>query len=84
MGSFRNSKELQSRTCDLWGSTGNSRDKGEEQSFIEEKGELGGAVTNKKAELEETGNFHWLSCDSLSLAGLLLGREKCFLPLAEW
>lgn len=26
--------------------------------------------------------FRWLSCDSLSLAGLLLGKEKTFLPVA--
>lgn len=25
--------------------------------------------------------FHWLSGDSLSLAGMLLGGEKFFLPL---
>ena len=25
--------------------------------------------------------FHWLSCGSLSLAGLLLGKEKTFLPV---
>lgn len=26
--------------------------------------------------------FHWLNCDSFSLAGLCLGREKTFLPPA--
>lgn len=36
---FRNRKELQLRTCDLWGTTGKCRDKGEEQSFIVEKGD---------------------------------------------
>ena len=39
MGLFRNRKELQLRTCDLWGTTGKCRDKGEEQSFIVEKGD---------------------------------------------
>ena len=27
--------------------------------------------------------FHWLNCDGLSLAGLLLSREKIFLLLGS-
>lgn len=48
-------------------------------SFIEEKGELKGAVINKshwrKLGVWRKVASHWLSCHSLSLAGLLPGKE---------
>jgi len=45
---------------------------------------LGGAFINKKPigvswEFESIVTFCWLSCDSLLLAGLLLGKEEIFL-----
>ena len=47
--------------------------KGEEHPFLEEKGELGGAVINEESiggnRVQSIVAFYWLSCDSLSLAG---------------
>lgn len=46
MDLFRNSKELQFETYNLWQTTCKNKEEG--HPFIEEKGELGGAVTNKE------------------------------------
>lgn len=49
--------------------------------FTEEKGMLGGVVINQNAqwsklEAQSIATFHWLSCDILSLAGVLLREGK--------
>lgn len=63
----------------------------EKKIFIEENRKLGGAVINKKfigrnwefkVSIQNIVAFSCLSCDSLSLAQLLLGEEKIFLTLA--
>ena len=53
--------------------------------FYRGKGKLEGAVYPQRVRWREVGvrsvvAFHWLDCDSLSLAGLSLGEEKIFLP----
>lgn len=62
----------------------------EKKIFIENR-KLGGAVINKKfigrnwefkVSIQNIVAFSCLSCDSLSLAQLLLGEEKIFLTLA--
>ena len=41
MGLFRNSKEMQFRTCSLWKPQGSLENKGEGHSVIKEKGGVG-------------------------------------------
>lgn len=70
MGFFQNTKE---RTL------GHAVSITESKLSLEEKGKLGGAVTNKKSiggnwELEIEQFFHGLSCGGLSLAELLPGE----------
>lgn len=53
--------------------------------FYRGKLELGEAVINKKVHLNKLGvqrvvASHWLNCNSLSLAWLLLRKVKIFLP----
>ena len=45
-------------------------------------GEGNGYPLWRQLGVQSVAAFHWQSCDSLSLAGLLLGEEKFFLPLA--
>ena len=83
IGVFGNSKELQFRMCNLWQTTGKSR----VPFFYKREGEFGGAVINKRVHWRKRGvpsvvAFHWLNCPSLSLAALLPGKEKFFLPPA--
>lgn len=48
---------------------------------------MGGAIINRvhwwKLGVQSVVAFPWLMCDSLSLAGLLLGEEKSFLLLGD-
>ena len=58
---------------------------GEECSFIKEKdgksweGSYKQKIHWSKLGVHSVVPFHWLSCDSLSLAGLLSGQEETFL-----
>ena len=62
--------------------------KGEECYFIEKKEEVGRGCFEGKSIKRNQGCkivmvSHWLSCCSFSLATLLLGKEKIFLPPSE-
>ena len=87
MGFFGNGKELQFEARNPRQTTGKTREQTRGTFFY--RGEAPAHPTGcykQRAHWRKLGvgsvvAFHWLSCDSLSLAGLLPGREKSFLPL---
>ena len=69
----------------LWQSTCKSSKAKQRRLFYRGEGEVGRdcykqKVHWRKLEVQSVVAFHWLSCDSLSLAELLPGKEKFFLP----
>ena len=89
MGLFGSSKELQLRTCNYGELLANPGKVRERKLFDRGEGGAGRGCYKQKSPLEETANacsivaFHWLSCDRLSLAELLPGKEKIFVPPAS-
>ena len=65
---------------------GNSAEQGKGTLFHRGKGEVGKAFIKNsplsKLGAPSVGASYWLSCDCLSLFGLLLGKKKIFLPPA--
>ena len=71
-------------TVGLWQTTYKSRPE-ESKVFYREQGGVGKNGCKQKAHWRKLGagsvvSFHWLSYDSLSLAELLPGEEKIFVP----
>ena len=88
IGLFGNSKEWQIRTCHLWQTTGKYMEQKRGRFF--DRGErrverrcYKQRTHQRKPQVWSIVAFHWLNCDSLSLAGQLLGEEKIFLPPAR-
>ena len=74
MGLLGNSRELQSRTSKLWQNHRQVLRTKKRNAFLFKKGGSWEGCSKQGA--------HWLSFDSLSLAGLLPGQEETFLPPA--
>lgn len=87
VGLFENNKELQLGTCSLMANHAKSREQKRGIFFYRGKGELQGAVANRvhwrKLGVWSGVAFHWLSCNSLSLAEWLPGEEKIS-PFSCW
>ena len=82
---FMNSRQLQFRTCKL-GKIVSKSGAQRGRDICMRKGELGGGIINKvqwkKPGVQSVIAFYWLGCDSISLAGVSLGKEKMLLPPA--
>ena len=80
-GSFRNSRERPSGLSKAQENRGQVSRTQNRNAALWRKGGIGKAAANNEPFAVNWGvlstvAFHWLSCDSLSLAGLLLGRKK--------
>ena len=76
------SKELQFGVCNYGKPHASPEQQGEEKLFYRGEEEVGRAIVNKELRGGVVA-FHWLSCDSLSLAELLLGKKKSFFLLGS-
>ena len=68
---FRISKELQFRACNHGKPQASLQQKWRRALFYRRGKEIGRAIVNK-----ESMDFHWLSCDSVSLVELLPGKKR--------
>lgn len=80
MDLFENSRGLQFKICKIWQNHRSSLESRKESPFMEENGV--GLLETKcpwsKLGAESIVAFYWLSCDGLSLVGLLPKQEKSF------
>ena len=82
MGLFGNNKDLQFRTCNLWWSTGKSREQKRGTFFYREEGVGRGyykpRVHWRKLGVQSVMAFHWLSCVTVShWLGSWRARRNC-------